>query len=204
MEKNKRPLFELMIDPLLGLEVDTISIVADPAVESNFLVFSNSNNKQTFNKDKSEILGVAMMANKKILRVNPETGEEYDVFFSAETIRLIAQDFFHKGYNHNVSIEHDGLLVDAHIFQSYLVDEEKGITAPEGITATHGSWIVGMKIDNSKIYENCKSSILNGFSIEGYFLDKLIESKTNPDLFTTSLSLLNDDLDEFINKYNIK
>ena len=55
--------------------------------------------------------------------------------------------------------------------KSYIIDEEKGFTAPKRFeNETDGSWIVGYKVTDKKVYEAAKDGLFNGFSIEGVFL----------------------------------
>ncbi|WP_313511634.1 XkdF-like putative serine protease domain-containing protein [Sphingobacterium sp.] len=210
---NDLPLYELKIDPKKGFEVDTISIVTDPAVESSFLAFNNDDNNpkqifQTETDDYMELLGVAMMADKKIIRINEKTKEKYNVWFSKKTIREISQQFFYKGYQHSVNLQHSDTFVDAVVFQSYIVDFDKGVYAPKGIpNVSDGSWIVGMKLSQSpssnRLWQAIKEKIFQGFSIEGYFLDLLtknfsLENFSHECELTKILMEMDRELNEFI------
>lgn len=209
MDKEKLPVYELLIDPDKGFSVNTISIVDFPAVESNFLKFNKNSTKQLFtsNDEKMELLGVAMIPDKLIDRLD-ENGNIYKVWFSKDTVRKIAQDFFYQGCQHSVNIQHSDTFVMAHVYQSYIVDEEKGIYPPKGIEANDGSWIVGMKLEEDavsrELWEVIKKGILNGFSIEGYFIDQLTKNFNHQEQYNHLLTELEAELDEFISKYNIK
>lgn len=220
MDKKKKETkdFELLIDPKKGFEVDTISIVDFPAVERNFLAFSNAKStKQIFQsegQDYMELLGVAMVPDTLIPRINEQTKEEYNVWFSKKTVREIAQQFFYKGYQHSVNLQHTDVFVDAHVFQSYIVDVEKGILAPKGISnVPDGSWIVGMKLSQSpssnRLWKAIKEEkVFQGFSIEGYFLDLLtknfnVENFKSEDNYLNALRELEAELDSIIKANNL-
>jgi hypothetical protein len=58
---------------------------------------------------------------------------------------------------------------------SYVIDNEKGFTAPERFKdATNGSWLVSYKVTDKEVYEAAKNGVFKGFSIEGVF--NLIET----------------------------
>jgi hypothetical protein len=42
-----------------------------------------------------------------------------------------------------------------------------------GFSLPKGTWMVSMKADNEEIWAKAKSGEIKGFSIEGYFADKL-------------------------------
>lgn len=182
---NKKEVYELKIDPKNGLDVGVISLVTDPAISKNYLTFSQDQKAKQYqfsvDNDKYEILGIAMIPDQLIPRFNHKTNEEFDVYFSAQTIRDIAQNFFLKNYHHQVNLEHSNTYVKAHVWQSYIVDRELNIDPPKGFEdVPNGSWVVGMKLDESdpstaKAWQAIKdNSVFKGFSIEGYFVDLLV------------------------------
>ena len=59
--------------------------------------------------------------------------------------------------------------------KTYIVDNTKGIPTPKGIEAPDGSWIIGVKVDDSNVWNDIKAGKVQGFSIEGMF--EFIESK---------------------------
>lgn len=213
-KKNKRPVYELFIDGDV-FEVDRISIVSEPAVERNFLAFNKADDtpKQLFNlqeDDYMEVLGVAMVCDTLIPRVHPFTKEVYDVYFSKETIRKISQNFFYKGYQHSVNLQHMDIPVNAVVFQSYIVNTELDMNTPKGIQPVpDGSWIVGMKLSiddqaDAKIWDSIKNKkVFQGFSIEGYFIDQLtknfsIEELSSQDELTKLLLSIDAELDAYL------
>ena len=58
---------------------------------------------------------------------------------------------------------------------SYVIDKEKGFTAPERFKdANDGSWLVSYKVTDKEVYQSAKEGVFKGFSIEGIF--NLIET----------------------------
>ncbi|QEC78768.1 XkdF-like putative serine protease domain-containing protein [Mucilaginibacter ginsenosidivorax] len=162
----KLPVIELKINELEDSYVSAISIVNSPATESDFLSFSQVQNFAV-NDEKFELLGYAMQADKPIFRTSP-SGNYYAVF-SKDTIRKIAQVFAQKGLFNQTNIEHSAIPADSFVFQSYLVDVDKGINAPKGLPNLDGGWIVGVKVCNPEIWQEIKKGNIKGFSVEGVF-----------------------------------
>lgn len=174
--KKKRPVFELKINVEDGAIVNAMAMVEHPAIESNFLAFGKQVEMAfAANDERMELLGAAMIPDQLIYRIDPKTKEEFEVFFSAETIRQIAQEYFKSGYQNNLNLNHTSIPAKSYIFQSYIVDSSKGLNAPMGIDVKDGSWIVGVKINDAKVWDDVKAGKVKGFSIEGVF--EFIESK---------------------------
>ena len=169
------PIYNILVDEENDLEVDIVSIVANPAMESAFLKFSkDSKEKQQIafsSNEQMELLGVALVPDKPIYR--EIDGKQFYVVFSKETIKSIAMNLFKKGYNTKMNVEHTDEDADSFIYQSYIVDTEKGINAPKGLEDTpDGSWIIGVKVNSKELWEDIKEGKRNGFSVEGLFAIK--------------------------------
>lgn len=157
--------YELKID---GIEsyVDFISLVENPAIEKEFLAFSEQKRFEfSLNDEKMELIGAAMVPEQLIYRRNDD-GYEYQVFFSKETIRQISQNFFKSGLQSNLNIEHSAINADSYVFQSMIVDNKKGISIMD---LPDGTWVVGVKVLNENIWKDIKEGKRKGFSIEGIF-----------------------------------
>jgi len=200
-----RKLYELKINPSIGMDVNVISIVDSPAVESSFLAFSKQEKKESFavaNEDRMELLGIAMIPDKIIPRYDEATKEEYDVFFSKDTIRTIAQNYFYSGYQHSINLQHSDTFVNAHVWQSFIVDSAMGVNAPKGIDAVDGTWIVGVQLDRNdagsqKLWKFIKNGTFTGFSVESYFINEVTQN------FNSELSL-EEEIDKALKSLNIK
>jgi hypothetical protein len=195
MLNKKLPLVELTIDPTEDSFVSAIALVENPAVESDFIAFSKSLQFAT-NDEKQELLGIALIPNKPIYRNSPEMGE-YACTFSTDTVRQIAQIYAQKGLFNNTNIEHTSIPAGSFVFQSYITDASKGISAPKGIDAPDGSWIVGVKVIDPATWNDVKSGAVKGFSVEGIF--KLIDTNT-----TVNMSKMTEDsvIEDFIDSIN--
>lgn len=164
----KLPKYKLKINPDKGELVDFISLVEDPAIESNFLSFKKESERFSFNDERMELLGPALIPNKEIYRKGKD-GFEFLVEFEKEEVRYIAQEFFKNGFQSNLNLDHSNKSAESFIFQSFIVDESKGVLAPKGIDAPDGSWIVGVKVNSKEVWSDIKAGKRKGFSIEGVF-----------------------------------
>lgn len=162
---NNLPLYELTLgDELDG--VSLISIVTSPAIESNFLAFSDEKKKYTFSDNEKHILfGAALIPDFPIYRIG-QNGEEFYVIFRKENIEKIAQRFFKEGNQSNVSLFHEIPVEDCFVFESFITDPERGIS-PKGLDLPAGSWVIGLKVENDEVWEMVKDTdLLRGFSVE--------------------------------------
>lgn len=187
MFKKDLPLIELIINPADNSFVEAIALVENPAIEVDFIHFSKQEKQQfSINDEKRELLGIAMIPNQNIYRNSSELGE-YACMFSKDTIREISQVFARKGLFNSTNIEHSILPADSYIYQSYIVDSEKGIYAPKAFESIDGSWVIGVKVLNDSIWQDIKDKKIKGFSVEGLF--GLIDTQTTVKLSKQDLEL---------------
>lgn len=148
--------------------VDYVALVNSPAIERNFQAFSKP---QRFAETAKRVLsGALMLADTPIYR-NDERLGEYMVVFDRDTIYKIAQRFFKSGAQHNVNGEHKEPIEGVFMFESYIIDKERGINAPKGFEdIPDGSWFGSFKVDNDAVWnEFITTGNFKGFSVEGNF-----------------------------------
>lgn len=191
----KLPIYELRInDEDQG--VFCISLVDNPAIEQNFLVFDNQEELKftKVDEDKHVVYGPAMVPEMLIYRRDKQ-GREFYVKFSKETIALIAEKFHKDNCLFNISVDHEIDVNDCFVFTSYLIDRENGIDPIQFKDVADGSWIVGVKVDNPDVWNVIKNTdLLRGFSVEiaatPYKMEKTENSDVEPHLERTSQSWL--------------
>tara|TARA_R100000951_G_scaffold15779_1_gene12421 strand:- start:1547 stop:2143 length:597 start_codon:yes stop_codon:yes gene_type:complete len=158
--------------------IEAISIVESPAIESDFVALKAEEVKLAeVDKEKRILLGALLIPNKPIYR----TGEEgdYYIFFSKDTIAKASQMYLKNGYQKNSTLEHDKALNGLTLVESWLVDDEvQDKSRKYGLDVPVGTWMGAVKVDNEKIWqEYVKTNKVKGFSIEGYFADKMERPK---------------------------
>jgi hypothetical protein len=160
------PVYLMTIDEV-DEGVSYVALVESPAIERPFQAFSKEKMRFTETGEKRVLTGPLMLADTPIIRRDKTRGE-YFVIFQKETIRKMVQKYFKQGNQHNVNAEHSTELDGVYMFESYLIDRDRGINPPNGYEdAKDGSWFGSFKVENDKVWE--ERDQFTGFSIEGYF-----------------------------------
>jgi len=166
---------ELIIDEDAELYgIDAISIVDRPAIELDFIALKEQ--KVSFaeaDTDKRILLGPALVPDKPIFRKNGE--DEFYVYFSKATVRRAAELYLKHGNQANHTLEHEHSINGLTVVESWMVeDKDKDKSALYGLDVPVGTWMVAVKVDNEAIWQEwVKEGKVKGFSIEGYFADKM-------------------------------
>ena len=158
--------------------IDTISLVEQPAIESDFIALNDQKPVQfsTQDKEKRIVMGPALIPTKMIYRSNEEG--EYHVYFSKDTVRRAMELFFKSGYQRSSSLEHQHKLNGLTVVESWIVESELDKSRHYGLDVPKGTWMVSLKVDNDKVWNDyVKMGTVKGFSIEGYFAEKMAMSK---------------------------
>ena len=147
-----------------------ISLVDKPAIQKDFLAFSEKQRYAIQSEEKRIITGAAMLADLPIYRKDDERGEYY-IVFNAQTIWELAKKFSRQQKYNSVNTNHDAPVNEGvHMMESYFVNRERGINPPTGFEdAKDGSWFVSYLVDNEEVWGKVKEGVFNGFSIEGFF-----------------------------------
>ena len=166
---------ELIIDPKDEQSgIDAVSVVESPAIEENFVALSKHEVElKEVDKEKRILMGAALIPNKKIYRVNAKK-EEYYIYFSEDTVRQAMELFFKNGNQSNATYEHKDAVKGMTVVESWLIDDPKSDKSQlYGFNLPKGTWMISMKVDNDEVWNDVKAGKVKGFSIEGYFADKL-------------------------------
>ena len=171
-------IIELILDEDEAIGVEAVSLVNSPAIESDFIALNNQEIKLAeINKEKRLLMGALLIPQKPIYRKSGK--EEYYIFFSRKTVERASQMYLQNGNQSNSTLEHDSQLKGLTLVESWIVeDKEKDKTALYGLDVPVGTWMGSVKVDNDEVWNDyVKSGKVKGFSIEGYFADKLERPK---------------------------
>ena len=129
-----------------------------------------SNQHFATDSEKHIVLGPAMIPDQKIFRKDSQ-GNPYYVYFTSETIKMIAEKYMRNKYTDNNDTMHDGKAIkDIHVLESWIKEDVQDKSSKYGFeNLPVGTWFVSMKVNNPKIWEEVKSGKLNGFSVSGFF-----------------------------------
>ena len=183
---KKKKLIELIIDETADhFGVDAISVVKFPAIEENFVFFNNDFlSLAKADEEKKQLVGAILIPDKKIPRLDKETSEEYDVFFTKDTIKQAQKLFMESLNNNNHTFEHQEPIKGLTVVESWIKEDKKyDKSNMYGFNLPVGTWFVQVSAENNpEIWEAIKNKEVRGFSIEGYFTDKLIEASKPKDV----------------------
>ena len=171
---EKIEVFELVIDTDDESGVTAIALVDQPAIESNWMAFSQQTEYKFAVKDEEKriIEGYFMVADLLIGRINPDTGAKFFVKFSAKTIEQIREKQSRLGLNNNFNLMHDPRQIaeGVYMLDNLIIDNERGKVAPKEFEKVpNGSLWGSAKVDNDEIWEQVKNGEFKGFSVEGMF-----------------------------------
>lgn len=161
--------FELTVED--GDEgVFAISFVAQPAIERDFVYLNKSEIKfAAIDDEKHLVAGPLLVPDKRILRLDT-FNQPYEVYFTADTIEKLAQQYLTKKYNDKVTYEHSTDVKDVSLVESWVIGNTfKDKSNQYGFSLPKGTWFGIMKVNNPQLWEDVKTGKVRGFSIEGEF-----------------------------------
>ena len=175
---------ELLLDEeSLQAGIQAISVVESPAIEEDFVALKDEQPKielKTIDKEKRILMGAALIPNKPIYRRNGE--DEYYIYFSQDTVRKASELFFINGNQNKATLEHQMDVQGTSVVESWIIEGEQDKSRMYGMDLPVGTWMVSMKILNDELWNDyVRERKIKGFSIEGYFVDKVEASKQDPE-----------------------
>ena len=178
LDKDKLPVYEIVIDDNDNTGISLISLVDEPEIVMNGMLFSEEKTMMSFkevDEDKQEIVGPALIPNMKIYREDEKYGQYY-VVFSKETIEKMVEKFNKYGSNRRINIDHSNQMVDGFIMEDWIVEDPVYDKSRKyGFEVPVGTYMIKVKIEDkdfwmSEVKENGKF----GFSIEGLLGQQLV------------------------------
>ena len=177
MEKKKLKYYSVTFDS----DVYAVSLVDEPAIESNFIALSKQSEKRVFLEkgDKHIVMGAVLIPDMPIYR--NQDGEEFYLQFSSATIEKLAHDFLRMGRNFNFSYQHEKDVNGVSVIESWIVNDPKmDKCSIYGIDVPSGTWMMAAKVDNEEMWGKIRNGAAKGFSIEAIVnLDEIKLKKDN-------------------------
>jgi len=166
---------ELILDELdTVFGVEAISVVENPAIEEDFIALnSDIIELQKVDDEKKLLLGALLIPNKPIYRRNGE--DEYYIYFSKDTVLKASQMYLMNGNQNKATMEHQYEINGLSLVESWIVEDEVHDKSRKyGMNVPVGTWMGAIKVNNTEVWEQfVKTGKVKGFSIEGYFADKM-------------------------------
>lgn len=169
---------ELILDENSELGIEAISVVENPAIEEDFIALKSQEIKLAeVDKEKRILMGALLVPNKPIYRRSGE--DEYYIYFSKDTVEKASQMYLMQGNQNNSTLEHQYELNGLSLVESWIVEDKvHDKSVKYGMDLPIGTWMGSVKVNNDKVWnEFVKTGKVKGFSIEGYFADKMERPK---------------------------
>ncbi len=158
--------------------IEAISVVENPAIEEDFVALnSNIIELKEADKEKKLLVGALLIPNKPIYRRSGD--EEYYIYFSKDTVVKASQMYLMNGNQSKATLEHEHDINGLTLVESWIVEDEVHDKSRKfGMNVPLGTWMGSVKVNNDEVWNDfVKTGKVKGFSIEGYFADRMERPK---------------------------
>ena len=164
-------------------DVFAISLVDEPAVDSNFIALSKQKPMEfkIQNEERRMLYGVALRADYPIYRRYGD--EEFYLTFGKDAIRRLMTKFMKNFGQRSWTKDHMDFAEGITVVESWIVEDVENDKANAlGIeNFSEGSWCIGAKVDDDEIWQSIKEGRWKGFSVEAWVdmeeIEKEIKNK---------------------------
>ena len=169
-------------------ETEAISMVTEPAIESDFVFLSKDKAivKEAFSNDeKHMVYGAVLRPDFPIYRNDGEN--EYYLEFTSESIERMARDYMMNYRQGNVTIQHEEYANEVFMVESWIkqdMDKDKSVSVGLDKSLPIGTWFCGFYVNNNDVWERIRSKELKGFSVEAMIdIEDFAKVKKEDELF---------------------
>ena len=202
MVYNNIPVFAVNVDDP-GCSISAMSLVDDPAMSIDMVCFSKEQNMKFSIQDESQhnILTCLVRVDFPILRVT-DGGDPYYIVFNKDTAKVLCQRLMKDGMQQNISLNHNGKLIQGIQLQEvFIKDTEKGISPIGFEDAADGSLMGVYHIEDDQLWNDCLEGKFKGISIES-LLGIEDFKKCNKKIKKKSMSKIKDALKRLLMEFN--
>ena len=150
--------------------ITTISLVDEPAMELQMQMFDKKETVKFSLQDevKHNIVSCIVRTDFPILRLTPE-GNPYYIVFNRETSEILCQRLMRDGFQQNISLDHNGKLIEGIQLQEvFIKDSARGISPVGFEEAAEGSLFGVYHITDEQLWKDCIEGRFGGVSLESY------------------------------------
>ena len=150
--------------------ITTISLVDEPAMELQMQMFDKKETVKFSLQDevKHNIVSCIVRTDFPILRLTPE-GNPYYIVFNRETSEILCQRLMRDGFQQNISLDHNGKLIEGIQLQEvFIKDSARGISPIGFEEAAEGSLFGVYHITDEQLWKDCIEGRFGGVSLESY------------------------------------
>ena len=203
MVYNNIPVFAVNVDDP-GCSISTMSLVDDPAMSIDMVCFSKEQNMKFSIQDETQhnILTCLVRVDFPILRVTDQ-GDPYYIVFNKETAKVLCQRLMKDGMQQNISLNHNGKLIQGIQLQEvFIKDTEKGISPIGFEEAADGSLMGVYHIEDDQLWNDCIEGRFKGISIESLLGIEEFKKKCNKKTKKNNMSKIKDALKRLLMEFN--
>ena len=203
MVYNNIPVFAINVDDP-ECSISTMSLVDDPAMSIDMVCFSKEQKMNFSIQDESQhnILTCLVRVDFPILRLT-EDGNPYYIVFNKDTAKVLCQRLMKDGMQQNISLQHNGKLIDGIQLQEvFIKDTEKGISPVGFEDAADGSLMGVYHITDDALWNDCIEGRFKGISIESLLGIEEFKKKCNKKTKKNSMSKIKDALKRLLMEFN--
>lgn len=203
MVYNNIPVFAINVDDP-ECSISTMSLVDDPAMSIDMVCFSKEQKMNFSIQDESQhnILTCLVRVDFPILRMT-EDGNPYYIVFNKDTAKVLCQRLMTDGMQQNISLQHNGKLIDGIQLQEvFIKDSSKGISPVGFEEAADGSLMGVYHITDEQLWNDCKEGRFKGISIESLLGIEDFKKKCNKKIKKNSMSKIKEMLKKLLLEFN--
>ena len=178
---NNLPLYLVNVDDD-SCTITTISLVENPAMQTQMLCFGEQKPILKFSLDESKhcFISCIVRCDYPIYRVDA-AGNEFYIVFDKETSKRLCQKLLRDGFQQNISLDHNGELISGIELQEvFIKDSSKGISPVGFEDAADGSLFGIYHVSDENLWRDCIEGRFGGVSLESYLhLEQFKQIKKN-------------------------
>ena len=200
---NNIPVFAVNVDDP-GCSISAMSLVDDPAMSIDMVCFSKEQNMKFSIQDETQhnILTCLVRVDFPILRVT-DGGDPYYIVFNKDTAKVLCQRLMKDGMQQNISLNHNGKLIQGIQLQEvFIKDTEKGISPIGFEDAADGSLMGVYHIEDDQLWNDCLEGKFKGISIESLIGIEEFKKKCNKKIKKNNMSKIKDALKRLLMEFN--
>ena len=203
MVYNNIPVFAVNVDDP-GCSISTMSLVDDPAMSIDMVCFSKEQNMKFSIQDESQhnILTCLVRVDFPILRLT-EDGNPYYIVFNKDTAKVLCQRLMTDGMQQNISVDHNGKLIQGiHLQEVFIKDSSLGLSPVGFEDAADGSLMGVYHIEDEALWNDCIEGRFKGISIESLLGIEEFKKKCNKKIKKNSMSKIKEMLKKLLLEFN--
>ena len=203
MVYNNIPVFAVNVDDP-GCSISAMSLVDDPAMSIDMVCFSKEQNMKFSIQDETQhnILTCLVRVDFPILRVTQD-GNPYYIVFNKDTAKVLCQRLMKDGMQQNISLNHNGKLIQGIQLQEvFIKDSSLGISPVGFEEAADGSLMGVYHIEDDALWNDCIEGRFKGISIESLLGIEEFKKKCNKKTKKNSMSKIKEVLKRLLMEFN--